>query len=205
MKKTFIDLNKIKRGLRNPVAAYTACRSLLKGFYYKVKYKIFMKKVKIGKNFRVIGKLSIRGPGKVTIGDNALIVQTLNPVTPWSYHKNAEMRIGNNVHLNGTRLGCAEKIEIGDNCILADCRILDTDFHSIIPGRRNDPAVIKTHPIKIGKNVWIAMNCIILRGVTIGDHSTIVAGSVVTKDIPEYSVYGGNPAVFIKEVPRNSE
>ncbi|RPI77987.1 MAG: acyltransferase [Desulfobacteraceae bacterium] len=205
MKKMFIDFEKIKRGLRNPRSSYIACRALLKGFYYKFKYRILFKKIKIGKNFRVIGKLSIRGPGKVTIGDNALIVQTLNPVTPWSYHKDAEILIGHNVHLNGTRLGCAKRIEIGDNSIMADCRILDTDFHSIIPEKRNDPAAVKTHPIKIGKNVWIAMNCIILRGVTIGDHSTIVAGSVVTKDIPEYSVYGGNPAVFIKEAPRNTE
>jgi acetyltransferase-like isoleucine patch superfamily enzyme len=72
-----------------------------------------------------------------------------------------------------------------------------------LPEKRNDPSAIQSAPIKIGKNVWIALDCVILRGVTIGDNSTISARSVVYGDVPEYSVYGGNPAALIKKVEQN--
>lgn len=199
-----MDTSKIKKGLKNPVASFNYLFLILNGFYYKLKYSVSMKNVQIGKNFKVRGRLSIKGPGKVTIGDKVLIDGSSTPVTPWTYSKTAEIRIGDNTFLNGTRFGCKRKIEIGDNCIVADCRILDTDFHSILPHKRHDPEAIQSEPIKIGKNVWLALDCVILRGVTIGDNSTISARSVVYSNVPEYSVYGGNPAVFIKEVPRNS-
>ena len=50
-----------------------------------------------------------------------------------------------------------------------------------------------------GKRVWIGSGDIILPGVNIGDNSVIAAGSVVTKDVPENCLYGGNPAKFIKK------
>lgn len=52
--------------------------------------------------------------------------------------------------------------------------------------------------IKINDDVWIGMNCIIMSGITIGKGAVIAAGSVVTKDIPPYSIAGGNPAKIIK-------
>ena len=55
-------------------------------------------------------------------------------------------------------------------------------------------------PIHLGKKVWIGSGAIVLPGVTIGDNSVIAAGSVVTKDVPENSVYGGNPAKLIKKI-----
>jgi acetyltransferase-like isoleucine patch superfamily enzyme len=196
-------MDKIKKGIRNPITAFFISKQLLKGHYYRFKYKVIRRDVKIGKNFRVNKKLSIRGQGKVRIGNDVYVDGTSHPVTPWTYHKEAEIWIGNNVFLNGTRFGCRQKIEIGDNCILADCRILDTDFHSANPHRRNDPDAIKSSPILIGKNVWISLDSVILRGVTIGDNSTISAKSVVYNNVPEYCIYGGNPAVLIKKVEEN--
>lgn len=55
-------------------------------------------------------------------------------------------------------------------------------------------------PVKIGRNVWIGSNSTILPGVTVGDNAVIGAGSVVTKDIPENTVFAGNPAKFIKNI-----
>ncbi|MBP5615893.1 MAG: sugar O-acetyltransferase, partial [Alphaproteobacteria bacterium] len=55
-------------------------------------------------------------------------------------------------------------------------------------------------PVKIGKNVLIGANSILLSGVTIGDNSVVGAGSVVTKDIPANTIAVGNPAKVIKKI-----
>lgn len=57
---------------------------------------------------------------------------------------------------------------------------------------------ISKGPVIIGKDVWIGSNSVILSGVSIGDGSIIGAGSVVTKDVGSFEIWGGNPAVFIK-------
>lgn len=196
-----MDIVKIKKGLKNPVKSYNYSKQLLRGYYYKFIYAICKKNVHIGRNFRVRGNLSIKGPGKVVISDN---VQLWGSITPWTYSKSAEILIGNNTILDGTRFGCKKRIEIGDNCLIGECRILDTDFHSVIPDKRNDPNFVLSEPIKIGNNVWMTINCVIMKGVTVGDDSTITPNSVVIRDVPDCCIYGGNPAVLIKEVPRNS-
>ena len=53
-------------------------------------------------------------------------------------------------------------------------------------------------PIHIGNDVWIGTRAIILSGVTVGDHSVVGAGAVVTKDVPPYAVVGGVPAKILK-------
>jgi acetyltransferase-like isoleucine patch superfamily enzyme len=57
---------------------------------------------------------------------------------------------------------------------------------------------LKTAPVKIGDNVWIGMNAVILKGVTIGDNSVVAAGAVVTKSIAPNTIVAGNPAVVVK-------
>jgi acetyltransferase-like isoleucine patch superfamily enzyme len=58
---------------------------------------------------------------------------------------------------------------------------------------------LKTAPVKIGDNVWIGMNAVILKGVTIGDNSVVAAGAVVTKSVPPNIIVAGNPAVEVKK------
>ncbi len=186
------------RALYNPKQALRYSMLGLKGLYYKARYKLLNSNVSIGRKLKVRCRLSIKGPGKVIIGDNVVVDGTTHTVTPWTSNKNASLIIGDNVFLNGTRFGCNKQIVIGNDCILADCRIMDTDFDSINPEKRNDPEYIKSEPITIGNNVWIAMDSVVLKGVTIGDNSTVAARSVVYSDIPSNVVYGENPAVLIK-------
>ncbi|WP_275061311.1 acyltransferase [Diplocloster modestus] len=60
-----------------------------------------------------------------------------------------------------------------------------------------DWSVVKSAPVVIHDNVWIGFGCIILKGVTIGEGAVIGAGSIVTHDIPPYTIAAGNPAVLV--------
>lgn len=98
--------------------------------------------------------------------------------------------------------GCtiAPKVKIGKYTMLApNVKILGGDHiynkpdtPVIFSGRPDMPSTI------IGQDAWIGANVLIMAGIQIGNGSIIAAGSVVTKDIPAYCIYGGNPAKFIK-------
>lgn len=55
-----------------------------------------------------------------------------------------------------------------------------------------------TKPTKLGDDIWIGSNVVIVAGINVGDHTIIAAGSIVTKNIPDYAIVGGNPARIIK-------
>ncbi|MBC7690597.1 MAG: acyltransferase [Methylotenera sp.] len=155
-------------------------------------------RLQIGKRFSLQGQLKLSGPGTVILGDDVIMDAVC---TPFTHSRTAVIQIGSCCFVNGTRFGCSERIDIGDECILADARIMDTDFHAVhrnrnLPGMRPEVA-----PIRIGRNVWIAAGSAVLKGITIGSHSVIAFGSVVTRDVPEGRIYGGNPARDLGEVP----
>jgi acetyltransferase-like isoleucine patch superfamily enzyme len=90
-------------------------------------------------------------------------------------------------------------VKIGSNTILAQNIVLSAMNHGYEDVTR-PPAEqpVSTKVIDIGDNVWIGANSCVLAGVKIGKHSIVGAGSVVTKDIPDYSLAVGNPARVIK-------
>ncbi|TWI93813.1 galactoside O-acetyltransferase [Mucilaginibacter frigoritolerans] len=133
-----------------------------------------------------------------------------------------EVIVGNRVYIGSSNIICKSRIEFGDNVFVAwGSYFYDHDSHSIdYRERENDISqqledyragrffienknwsVVNTKPIVIGANAWIGMNCHILKGVTVGEGAIIGAGSVVTRDIPAWTIAGGNPAKVIKEIP----
>ncbi|MDI3090516.1 maltose acetyltransferase domain-containing protein [Priestia megaterium] len=91
------------------------------------------------------------------------------------------------------------KVSFGDNCLLGPGVHIYTATHPIDPNERNSGKEYPK-PIIFGDNVWIGGSSVINPGVTIGDNVVIASGSVVTKDVPNNVVVGGNPAKIIKKL-----
>ncbi|MRH43423.1 acetyltransferase [Aquibacillus halophilus] len=91
------------------------------------------------------------------------------------------------------------EVRFGDNCMLAPGVQIYTATHPLNPIERNSGKEY-AKPISFGNNVWIGGSAVINPGVTIGDNVVIASGAVVTKDIPDNVVVGGNPARTIKEI-----
>ena len=87
------------------------------------------------------------------------------------------------------------KISIGKRCCIGEGVKLITGSHDIASACFD----LKTKPITIMDNVWIATGAMILPGVTIGEGAVVAAGAVVVKDVEPWTVVGGNPAKFIKK------
>ena len=108
--------------------------------------------------------------------------------------------VGENFYMNhNCTILDAAKVEFGDNCFIAPNCGFYTAGHPVDYKLRNK-GYEYAKPIKIGNNVWIGGNVIVLPGVTVGDNVTIGAGSIVTKDIPSNVVAYGNPCKVIREV-----
>ena len=124
--------------------------------------------------------------------------------------------IGDFTLLNGAIIMAEERIEIGAHCLISwGVGIADCDFHPLDPAQRLQdslalapyyaarparPALV-TAPVFIRDNVWIGMNAVILKGVTVGENSVVAAGAVVTRNVPPNVVVAGNPAVVVKQLP----
>ena len=107
---------------------------------------------------------------------------------------------GNNVYANfNLTLVDDTDIFVGDNVMFGPNVVIATAGHPVDPPLREKVAQFNI-PVRIGKNVWIGAGAIVLPGVTIGDHSVIGAGSVVTKDIPPNVVAVGNPCRVLREI-----
>jgi hypothetical protein len=155
--------------------------------------------VSFGRGVVANHRLRIKGPGKIEIHDGANLFAFRG--TTWLQTRtwDAIIRIGANARLNGPMVQADTLIEIGPDCIIGQAHLMDTDMHSLALDRRTNPdAPVRTAPIVLERNVWVARGAVVLPGVTIGENSVIAYGSVVTHNIPSGVLAAGNPATVIR-------
>jgi acetyltransferase-like isoleucine patch superfamily enzyme len=135
----------------------------------------------------------------------------------------AELRCYSNGHIEigdycwfslRTQIVSCSAVRIGPYCIFGrDVYISDTNEHPTdslirrnetiqlqISGQSPNRSLAVSRPISIGRDVWVGERACILKGVTIGDGAIVAANSVVSKDVPPYSVVAGNPAKVVKRL-----
>lgn len=171
--------------------------------------------------YRMLSCIGSNGGGKLLInryirlwhGENIYIGRDVHinsncvlATHPGRYSEHPKLTIGNgSVIGEHNHITCANSITIGEN-LLTGRRVTITDnSHGDFVKEQLDQApwqrpLTSKGPVKIGKNVWLGENVIVLPGVTIGDNVTVGANSVVSKDIPSNSLAVGTPAKVIKTI-----
>lgn len=162
-----------------------------RGFFLK-------RKMKINGYIRSVGRTKIlNNGGEIHVGDRTCLwpdVKLSLVATPQNNKPiikiGAYSSIGDN-----TQIHCGKLVSIGNYVLISwDVNIIEFDYHA--PGG----GAPEPRPIMIEDEVWVGARCIITKGVTIGIGAIIAAGSVVTKDVPAYTLMAGNPARPIKNI-----
>lgn len=146
----------------------------------------------------------------IIIGDGSMIRGLITTTG------NGRIKIGERLYVGGgTHIGAVECISIGDDVIIAgNTHIYDNNNHPTDPSLRLGMsrsgdffgplwswAKSDHKAIVIEDNVWIGERCAILKGVHIGKGAIVGCNSVVTHDVPPYTIVAGNPARIVKELP----
>ena len=187
---------------------FRICKKLFAKLH--LSYVLKRQHVEVGIGTIIKGTPLFFGNGRIVIGNCCRINSDIryNPIGGdqnciFDSRNNGLIQIGNNVGISNSTSIAETKILIDDNVrIGGSCKIYDTDFHSLYLSERlqkPDPGVI-SKPIHIKRGTFIGAHSIILKGVTIGENSVVGAGSVVTKDIPDNEIWGGNPAKHIRSI-----
>ena len=161
---------------------------------------IFRKCTRIGNNICCEeGKPRIMNHGEIYIGDRFCLRSKIVP-TEFLVYPGARIEIGNDVFMNyGVSLAAHQLIKIGDGCQIGHyAMLMDNDYHQVGDLRSKGDTI----PVILEDNVWLAAHVIVLKGVRIGNNSVVAAGSVVTRDVPPYSVVAGIPAKVIRQTDR---
>src|SRR5262249_8102277 len=137
--------------------------------------------------------------GRLAIGPHTLLEPGVWITAPGD----ARIQIGSGCFLNlGVMVASWGMVEIGDHCMLAHgCFISDASHRFDDPDRPVPwQGFDSKGPTRIGDNVWCGVNVVVTSGVTVGERCVIGANSVVTTDIPPFSIAAGAPARVLRTI-----
>ena len=157
-------------------------------------------------------------PSRCTFGKESMISGTFVLET-----SEAKISVGDRTFIGGGQFISTKKITIGSDVLISwGCTFIDTNAHSLkweerrddvndwrrsmmegSIGKHKDWSKVESSEIKLNDKCWIGFNSIILKGVEIGEGAIVGAGSVVTTNVPPYTVYAGNPAKLVKTIERS--
>jgi len=142
------------------------------------------------------------GQPRIVLGDRVRI----NTITTFTAHKESDeptLRIGDDVYIGSyVQIAIGSEVTIGDRVLIASRVFLaGYDGHPVDPIDRSsglaDPV---PPPMRIGDDAWIGAGAFVGKGVTIGRCAIVAAASVVTRDVPDGAIVGGNPAQVIRQI-----
>lgn len=174
---------------------------------FSFKYKSF----ETGENtlifsWRVKGNPS----GTIIVGSDSIVKSQIYFERP-----DAVVKIGSRSFVGKGMISVADQVEIGNDVMISwGVTIADHNSHSLKFTERSEDILSWKFKKKDWKNVkisrlticdksWIGLNSILLKGITIGEGAIVGAGSVVTKDVPPWTIVAGNPAQIIREIGLN--
>lgn len=186
-------------------------KSILFSFLIWYNTRKQLKRCQAGKNV----KFSSRS--QIFLQDGATSSQLILDDEVWLYGRviiqsHGACKLGKYVKVgNATTIQCVNRVEIDDYTIIADNVVItDNNNHPVSPSYRKEWAVnysdnnmslwkhSVSKPTIIERNVWIGANSRVCKGVRIGEGSIVAANSIVTKDVPPFSIVAGNPARIVK-------
>jgi acetyltransferase-like isoleucine patch superfamily enzyme len=143
----------------------------------------------------ILGNLAMTWPHQVSIGAESLIEDGVSFKFDGAFTTGPRIRIGKRAFVGrNTEFNINEGIDIGDDALIASgCRFVDHD-HGRMRGVPMNRQPDQRNAICLGRDVWIGTNAVVLRGCRVGDGSIVGAGAVLTRDVPDYEIWGGVPA-----------
>jgi acetyltransferase-like isoleucine patch superfamily enzyme len=152
------------------------------------------------KNGGRLGKITCEWPSNVFIGNKCIIQDGVDFRIGRPFSETNIIKIGDRVFIGRCcEFNSDDKIIIGNNCLIASNTTFADMAHQTGLGYQMNNKPVISKEIIIGDDVWIGSKSIILKGVTIGSGVVVGAGSLVNKSIPEYEIWAGSPARFIKK------
>ncbi len=154
----------------------------------------------IGKGTRIPRGTRCTWPHQVSLGANCRLQEDVFFNYDHFWKPGPSIIIGNRVFVGrGCEFNICKFLTIGDDSLVAsDVKVIDHDHGTSAASLISQQQAIES-PISIGRDVWIGVNAVILKGVVIGDGAVIGAGSVVTKPVPAGEIWCGVPARKIGE------
>ncbi len=170
-------------------------------FYYEPLFKSQCKAV--GRDFCMEQLPYIVNSGVIVIGNNVRLSGKPSFAFSTKIFLSPSVTIGDNTFIgHQTSFMVARGVTIGKDCFIAGgTRFADNDGHPLDHADRKNhlpPKKEDVKEIRVGNDVWIGAQAVILKGVTIGDRAIIGTHAIVTKDVPPDTIIAGNPAKIIK-------
>ena len=139
-------------------------------------------------------RVTINGPLRLSMGDYSALYDNVALIGSGTISLGSGTTLGNNCVV-----ACVEKVQIGNNVMVAGyCYIVDQDHEFSTPDVPIAKQGVRAAPVIVDDDVWIGSHAVVLRGVHIGRGAVVGANSVVTSDVPAYSVVAGSPARVIR-------